>query len=91
MGLWPRQEILRLVFRLYSLMRDFPSSKWVPISSQGRVRQRKERVCRLSSAAQEIQWVFNHTVTTANLNLLPIPNFRPFVVYSNFLLTAIRM
>ena len=37
-----------------------PSSKWVPFSDQGRIRQRKERDwLHLSSAVPKIQWDIN--------------------------------
>ena len=37
-----------------------PSSKWIPFSNQGRIRQRKERDgLRLSSTVPQIQWVCN--------------------------------
>ena len=43
-----------------------PSSKWVPISIQGRIMQRKERyVLLLSSAVPKIQWESNPTDPTA--------------------------
>ena len=43
-----------------------PSSKWVPFSKQGMIRQRKERdgLC-LSLAMPMIQWAFSPTVATA--------------------------
>ena len=44
-----------------------PSTKWLPFSNCGKIRQRKERAgLRLSSAVPKIQWDSNTTAPTTN-------------------------
>ena len=52
-----------------------PSSKWVPVSNQGRMRQLKERDgLRLSSAVPKIQWDSNPRCSYGYYgNPLPLP------------------